>query len=291
MKQLIKAVLGPNAVAWLRRKRHELRQARVRRLPPLNEEAFREILLGKLGLKDTDVVFVHSAVDSLHLDFSFFRILPLLRECVGEGGTLLFPTYPELPSYEFLRGGHIFDVRRSPSFTGILTEVARRQKGAVRSLHPTKSVSALGPLARELTDGHHLSPFPYDRTSPYHRMADVGGKIIGIGVTTRKLSFVHCADDILKDDFPVAPYHAEIFSAKCIDYAGNTVIVQTLAHDRAKMKHNIPRFVKRYCPRTMCEDLVVGGMPFYRADARPLLDRMVDLARKGTTIYARRVYK
>ena len=113
-----------------------------------------------MNLRSGDLVYVHSGMDGLNLAFPFYRILFLIREVIGPAGTVLFPSYPNhrISSYEYLRQGKVFDVRRTPSYTGILTEFARRQSGAVRSLHPTKSVCAIGPAAAEITATHHLSP-------------------------------------------------------------------------------------------------------------------------------------
>lgn len=147
-----------------------------------DEDRFRAVLTDALQLKRGDVVFVHSSIDRLGLGFPFYRILSLIREVIGENRTVLFPTYPRLTAHESLLSGEIFDVRTSPSFTGVLTEFARRQRGAVRSLNPTKSVCALGPHAHSLTEAHQDSPYPYDRCSPYYKLMDVGGKIIGLGV-------------------------------------------------------------------------------------------------------------
>src|SRR6185503_6809013 len=108
-----------------------------------------------------DNVMIHSSMDQLHLSFSFGRILSILRAIIRKEGTMLFPTFPRLPSYEFLRTGEIFDIRKTASHMCILTEYARRQREAVRSLHPTKSVCAIGPLANDLTSTHSKSPYAF----------------------------------------------------------------------------------------------------------------------------------
>ena len=72
--------------------------------------------------------------------------------------------------------GKCFRCAAHASYTGILTEFARRQRKAIRSLHPTKSVCAIGPAATELTATHHLSPYPYDTDSPYYKLIAGGGE-------------------------------------------------------------------------------------------------------------------
>jgi aminoglycoside 3-N-acetyltransferase len=291
LKDLVKQVLPRAALDAVGRARQKSRQARINSLPLLDENSFREILVTELGLAREDTVFVHSSIDQLNLGFPFYRLLSIMQDVVGERGTLLFPTYPKTSSYEFLSRGEVFDVRKTPSYTGILTEFARRQPNALRSLHPTKSVCATGPRALELTGTHQLSPYPYDAQSPYYRLIEADGKIVGLGVSTENLSFVHCVDDALKADFPVEPYHPKLYSARCINYQGQVETVKTYAHDLRKMNHHIPRYMKTYVPTEACLDLEIDGMKFFRADAGKLFETMLELARNGKTVYARSAYK
>ena len=249
------------------------------------------LLETELEVSAGSLLFVHSSVDRLHLSFPFFQILGLLRELIGEEGTLVFPTYPPLSAYRYLKSGAVFDVRRTPSYTGILSEFARRQRKAIRSLHPTKSVVAIGPLAEELTAEHHLSPYPYHVNSPYYKTVEHGGRVIGIGVGTFNLSMVHCVDDIMGDDFPVAPYHDEILNPSCITHSGSTCIVPTYAHDMRKMDFDIPAYVEAHIPSGITRDIVHNGMRFFTADAEPLYRKMKELAKQNTTIYRKRHYK
>jgi aminoglycoside 3-N-acetyltransferase len=204
---------------------------------------------------------------------------------------MLFVTYPKLLSYEFLRRGEIFDVRTTPSYMGVLSEFARRQKNAIRSLHPTKSVCAIGPYAKELTSSHQESPYPFDYCSPYYKLINYDAKIIGLGVSTEVLSFVHCVDDSLKEAFIVEPYHNKLFSAKCLNYDGELEIVQTLAHNMRKMNHNIPSFMKKNISSETCRDMSIHNMHFFLAKTRELLSVMIKLAQDNTTIYPKSSYK
>lgn len=286
--------LPADVVASLIRAKKRLNRARVSRLPILAEADFTKILTNDLGLTSGDTVYVHSSVDQLNLGFAFYRILPLIQNVIGSQGTVLFPTYPNrspVSSYEYLKQGRVYDVRRTPSFTGLLTEFARRQRNAIRSLHPTKSVCAIGPLAEILTASHQESPYPYDACSPYYKLVEHEAKIIGIGVHTTYLSFVYCVDDALKEQNPVQTYFPEMFAAKCINYRGTVEIVHTYAHDMRSVVHDIPQFIKQHIPGNICADLTINGMKFFRADARPLFEKMLALANQGVMVYPRSVYK
>jgi aminoglycoside 3-N-acetyltransferase len=294
IRKLAKAILPQKAVISLRHAKWERERRRVASLPPLAENDFAHILADDLNLAAGDLVYVHSGMDGLNLTFPFYRILFLIQEIIGPGGTVVFPTYPNhrISSYEWLKQGNVFDIRRTPSYTGILTEFARRQRKAIRSLHPTKSVCAIGPAAAELTSTHHLSPYPYDTNSPYHKLIGGGGKIIGLGTTTNYISFAYCIDDSFKEKFPVRVYHEQLFAVPCVNYEGETVIVETYAHDMSTTVHpDMPRWMRAYVSEEACRDLVVRGMKFFRADAPRLFKEMMELARRDIIVYPRSVRK
>ena len=294
MQKIARTVLPGRALAKLRRAKWERERRRVASLSPLTEDEFTNILTGELNLKTGDLVYVHSGIDGLSLAFPFYRILFLIQKVIGPGGTVVFPTYPNhlISSYEYLLQGKVFDVRRTPSYTGILSELARRQRHAVRSLHPTKSVCAIGPAAREITATHHLSPYPYDTCSPYYKLIEGGGKIIGLGATTNYISFGYCVDDAFKERFPVRVYHEQIFAAPCINYEGERVIVKTYAHDMSTTVHpDMPRFMKTYVSEEACRDLSIREMRFFRASAPKLFREMMSLAERDIIAYPRSVYR
>ncbi len=294
LQKIARTILPARAVTSLRRAKWARECRRVASLPPLTEENFREILASDLNLNEGDLVYVHSGMDGLNLAFPFYRILFLIREVIGASGTVLFPTYPNhrISSYEYLRLGKVFDVRRTPSYTGVLTEFARRQSGAVRSLHPTKSVCAIGPAAAETTATHHLSPYPYDTCSPYYKLIEGGGKIVGLGATTNYISFGYCVDDAWKEKFPVRVYHDEIIAARCINYQGEQVLVRTYAHDMSRVVHpDMPVWFQKYVSAAACRDLMVRGMRFFRADAPKLFAEMMSLAERDIIAYPRSVYR
>ena len=294
LRKLAKSLLPKRAVDSLRHAKWEREKRRVASLPPLTEIDFRTILTNDLRLSAGDLVYVHSGMDGLNLDFPFYRILFLIQEVIGPDGTIVFPTYPNhrISSYGWLKQENVFDVRRTPSYTGILTEFARRQRRAVRSLHPTKSVCAIGSAAAELTATHHLSPYPYDTNSPYYKLIAGGGKIIGLGTTTNYISFGYCVDDAFKDKFPVRVYHDELFEATCINYDGERVAVKTFAHNMRTTVHpDMPEWMRSYVSEDACRDLLVRGMRFFRADAPKLFGEMMELARRDIIAYPRSVRK
>ncbi len=254
--------------------------------PPLTELEFKEILSQQLGIDEGSVVFVHSSVDNLNISFDTLRLLEIMIETVGESGTLVFPCWHfSSRAEDYLKSGKVFDLRRSPSALGMLSEMARRYPGAYRSLHPTNSIVAIGKQAVEITGEHQLDIYPCGEKSPYYKTMKTGGIIAGIGVNANFMSFVHCPEDVLKQKFPIKTRLDMVFEAKVKKPDGSVEIVKTLAA-HPQIKHNdINAFLKKYVSKQICRNITLKGNRFFTADSQKLFDAMLELAEENKTIY------
>jgi aminoglycoside 3-N-acetyltransferase len=264
---------------------------RAKRLwyPKLTEEKFREILTEQLGVKKGSVVFIHSSLDNLNIAFPLSRVFPILLDVVGEEGTLVFPCWHyNQPAVEYLKNkDSLFDINESPSLLGILTELARRYPGAHRSLHPTSSCVSIGKYAEEITKDHHLSVLPCDEHSPLYKIIKLNGIIIGLGVNSYNLSFVHCVEDVMKEKFPVKTRTDEVFETKVKDAEGKIIVMKTKA-PHPQIKHrNIQKYFKEHIPARVGRDFYINGTKHFTANSGELFDKMAELATKGITIYTK----
>ena len=258
------------------------------RYPKLTEEKFREILTEKLGIKPGMVVYIHSSVDKLNLDFSPLTLLNLLLEVVGEKGTLLFPCWHfQGRAADYLKQKNaVFDVNRSVTMMGLLPELARRYPGAVRSLHPTASVVAIGKLAKELTGEHHLDIYPNGTKSPLYKLMEYDSKIIGLGERVVSLSFVHVVEDVMKERFPLKVLEDEIYKCKVIDEKRNTTEINTLVPHINITHRDIPGFFDKYISQDAYQKFRYRGVNFFTVSPRQLFDEMKLLAEKNMIIYS-----
>jgi hypothetical protein len=181
ISEIIYRLLPESLFAGLQQQYHKLKKAIYK---PMSLDDFEDVL-NKLNIRKGDVVFIHSSYDKLHLSFSVLQMLKTLQERVGPEGTLLFPSWSYAGRTEdYLKSNKPFDVRKSFTRMGLLPEVARRKKTAIRSFHPTAAIAAIGKHAEELTNTHHLSSYACDENSPYFKMMKYNAKIIGLGEKT-----------------------------------------------------------------------------------------------------------
>ncbi|TDC34708.1 AAC(3) family N-acetyltransferase [Micromonospora sp. 15K316] len=181
--------------------------------------------LRALGLSAGRDVLVHSSLRRLgRPEGGPATLAAALREVLGPAGTVLVPTENagnstssrayraatrglderQLTAYHATMPG--WDRDGTPSEgTGAFAEHVRLTPGAVRSDHPQTSFAALGPRARELTDGHDLDCHLGER-SPLGRLYAAGGWILLLGVGYQACTALHLAEYRLPVPPPHRPY-------------------------------------------------------------------------------------
>jgi len=98
----------------------------------------------------------------------------------------------------------VLEIDIAPSSTGLLTEIFRRQRNVVRSIHLSSSVCALGPAADFLVCDHHRDLFAWGRQSPYYRLVETDARLVclGLGPFVMNLTPLHAVECLLYDEVP-----------------------------------------------------------------------------------------
>lgn len=149
-----------------------------------------EIVAGlrKLGLCEGDRVLVHSSLVALgNVDGGADAVIDALLEAVGTEGLVVVPTFACASP---------FDRRTSSTPLGAIPETLRKRPEAVRSLHPTHSVAAIGKGAEDLIRDHEKQSTAYAEGTPYCRLARSGGRILLLGVDQDRNTTLHAAEAI-----------------------------------------------------------------------------------------------
>jgi aminoglycoside 3-N-acetyltransferase len=189
--------------------------------------------LQKQGIRETDTLFVHANFPN----DSGFAGVPLdlvnaLADLVGEKGNLLMVSIPFRGSaYDHLDRGKPFNVKKTLSMMGLVTEMFRRREGTLRSLHPTHPVLAMGKDAADIVAGHEDSPFPCGEGTPFAKFRDLGGKILFYDVSFGGITFFHHVEEMLRDRIPFEIFHDRIFSVTAIDSDGEEHTVETRVYN------------------------------------------------------------
>jgi len=178
---------------------------------------FEQLLEGfkKLGVEQGDVLLVHSSYKSFgEVSGGPQTVIRALEAVLGVDGTLIMPTF----NFDFNKGVP-WDVHKTQSKMGVLTEVVRMDPRAKRVFHPFYSFAILGKYAEMLGSLHYKSA--YERNSVFGKLRDLGGKIMVIGLSyTNSMTFFHHIEQMEGVDYRFLKQ----FTGEVTDENGNTYI-------------------------------------------------------------------
>lgn len=192
--------------------------------------------LSHLPLSTNDTVLIHSGFKALGpIENGPQGVVDALIEELVEKKdiTVAMPSFTVGPNTrEHLKADIAFDVKNTPTVYRAIPRAFQYTKGVIRSLHPTHSITALGKKADWLTNSHHKSGKPFCEQSPFGKLIEDDGWVMGIGSELGKVTFYHTLEDI-EQEFPFDVYSEDSpFEAKCRDIHGNITIVKTSLHSK-----------------------------------------------------------
>lgn len=253
--------------------------------------------LADLGIEQGDVIFVHSSMKRIgNVKNGPHTVIDALLEAVGPEGTVMMPSY-SMPSHSqvaTLEDYSTFDPLTTPATVGFLPDTFRKREGAVRSIHPTSSVSAMGKKAAEITGSHHLSPTTFGKGTPFHNFLKAGGKLVGIGIDIGPVTFYHIIEDVV-DNFPVDVYYHKEYEVPVKDWSGRTTMMKVSPQDPEVSRTRIDHRPAGDWIRKFFTDILVkremisygkfGDTTAWTVRAEDLYQVQGELIRDAVTIY------
>ena len=239
-------------------------------------------VLRSLGIFPGNVVMMHSDAGAVaRLGWTPSEMIDHLLEYLGPLGTLAMPSHPHLQDCDARR---IFDVRRSYSTVGLLTEVFRRRKETLRSEYPFAAAAAQGALARQMLSAHRDSYAPHDEYSPYGRLAALNGKVLILGCALDRMTIIHVAEDTLRDAIAIPGF----YQTEVIWIRNDEGEFPLETHRRAPwLWWYLAKFqwTAQMHDQGLVRKALLMGMPFLAVDATATVAWMQEQVRRGKTIY------
>jgi aminoglycoside 3-N-acetyltransferase len=283
------------AAVWSRARKLK-RGAELRRMKSRSPAIAKERLVADLrglGIEPGDLLMVHSSLRGLgFIEGGPDTVIDALLEAIGPGGTLVMPTFTIINTMkETLESADfVFDPDSSPSTVGRITETFRRRQGVHRSEHPTHSVAAFGPLARTLTETHLEGGTNFGPGSPFAKLLDYDGKIMGLGINFGPVTFYHVYEDLHPDKFPGVYLPQKLKSR--IRRGGEMREVLVACHSpefhrrRIDKTPEIEAYFNEYFRSTGAAHFgTVGSSTSWCMSAREMIRRLDELYARGITIY------
>ncbi|MBO5228649.1 MAG: AAC(3) family N-acetyltransferase [Lachnospiraceae bacterium] len=163
--------------------------------------------LQSMGLKPTDALMVHSSMKSIGaVEGGADVVVDAFMEYLSEG-LLMMPTHTwKQMSEEY----NVFDPETEPGCVGIIPNIFKDREGVVRSLHPTHSIVAYGKDAADYIKGEEELTTPCAPGGCWDRLRAVNAKILLVGVTHARNTFIHAIEEVF--DVP------ERFAERPVDF-------------------------------------------------------------------------
>lgn len=165
--------------------------------------------LRNMGLKSTDSVMIHSSMKSIgEVEGGADTVLDAFMEYFTQGLVML-PTHTWAQMSETYS---LFDPATEPACVGILPNLFMKRQGVVRSLHPTHSIAAYGENAADYIKGEENCTTPCTPGGCWDRLREINAKILLIGVTHIRNTFIHSVEEIydVPERLTAEPVHFQI---------------------------------------------------------------------------------
>jgi aminoglycoside 3-N-acetyltransferase len=237
--------------------------------------------LRDIGVKEGDVVLVHSSLSSLgYVPGGASSVLEGLHQTVGEKGTLLLPAL----SYETVTPENpYFDVLRTPSNVGAIPEYFRKNIAQKRSMNPTHSVSGLGRFAHELLSEHSLDDTPCGEHSPFQKLPKYNGKILFMGCGLSPNTSMHAIEEHVNPPYLFGEY----YTYRMLDENGNESMMKCRSHGFKGWKQRYDRMESLLNENQMHTGEVLGAK-VYLMDAGALWEKALPILKQDPLYFVDR---
>lgn len=160
--------------------------------------SFNELVLNfrKLGLSKGDTILVHSSYKSFGgIEGGPQTVIDAIKSILTNDGTLIVPTF----NYDFCSGVP-FDIKKTPSKMGIISELVRLDVDSKRTQDPVFSFGVIGKHRDYLTN--LISEHSFGSDSIFAKLRELNAKIMIIGLTyNESMTFFHHVEEIHGCDY------------------------------------------------------------------------------------------
>lgn len=253
-----------------------------------------EAALIDAGISPGDTIMVHSSLSSLgKVEGGPETVLRALQAAVGPEGTLVLPTFsiPGSMQERLADPSYVFDPASTPSRMGAITEAFRHQPGVRRSHHPTHSIAVWGRHRDRLLDHEDLTyPTNFGPGTPMGRLAGLGAKVVGLGISMGPVTYYHCFEDQDLERFP-GVYLPERVPARVLTAQGEratTILVHAPDYHAKRVDKDarIEASIRaHFDARDVRRTARLGKSGVWAVTCADFLRTLDDLQRQGVTIY------
>ena len=269
--------------AWLRAQYAEAERWYVRAFRSYGADEL-AACLRSLGVRPGDTVMLHSAFGSRYgFRGTIDDLTRVFLDAIAPGGNLLMVSLPYRSStLDYLSPLKCFDVRKTPSMMGLVSEYFRRRAGVLRSLNPSHPVLAHGPDAESIVAGHEDCLYPCGPGTPFEKLAALDGRAIFFNVPFATFTFFHHLEHLVSAEMPFPLYTDRPLEVPVIDWQGQPRTVRTYAFSREAIRRRRFEVLERELRRRgLIRGCRVGASRLEMVRVRDTVECAREMMRRG----------
>jgi len=244
--------------------------------------------LGKMGLVEGDTILVHSSFTAFNgFTGEARQIIDCILNVVGASGNVIMMsmTYKG-SSYDYLKMGEPFNVKKTISRMGMISESFRRREGVLRSANPLHPILALGSRAEWLIADHDKIMHSCGKGSPFEKLLQLNTKVLFFDVSFLSLSFLHYLEDLYAECAPVKVYRDELLDSIIIDTSGEERRVKTFVFSKeAIQSRNFPVVENELKAKNLITTKKIGNTRLMLTDLQSIVDCAHTIVESGRHFY------
>jgi aminoglycoside 3-N-acetyltransferase len=242
----------------------------------------------EMGLTDGDSVYMHSAFNP----FNGFlggplSIIDCIINVIGSSGNLMMVSMPSTEfTGDYLSRVNTFDVIKTESSMGIITEIFRRKKDVLRSLSPAHPILAFGPDAKWVISDHEKTMYSCGKGSPFEKILELNAKALFFDVPFWTMTFFHFLEDKFKDLSPIELYDDDPIESTVIDSNGSQITVKTYVFSEMARKRRSARALDHSLrSRNLMKTAKIGNTELILVNLSDVINCSQDLVNSGIHFY------
>ena len=275
--QFVSLVKSSRVFSELRKIKYRSKRKNLKQIKKLRLIDIRDILVNQLNIVEGDSLIIHCGFGFLNADFTPEELINLLKNIVGCEGNLMMPFYPPGLSNNWANSQRVFERDKIRCSTGVLSQKFSNDESTLLSIHPIKAVLSWGNNKIDLVKDHELTEYPFDKLSPYYKLAMLkGSKSIGLGV--RNCAMLHCAEDLFESNKNYL-YTKNKIQLKVLTPSGMKEVPTHYHHGEIKLQQPY-EFIDQHCSDSVT--LVnKSSVTYYAIDNKSFLDKCSVLFENG----------
>ncbi|WP_310579584.1 AAC(3) family N-acetyltransferase [Lacrimispora sp.] len=233
------------------------------------------------GIRKNGTLLIHSSMKAIGVvEGGGDSVLDAFIEYMKDG-LLLFPTHSW--SDKSLKDG-IYDPKTEPACVGLLPNLFMKKAGAIRSMHPTHSVTAMGNRAQEyvLRDSDVYTPCP--RNGCFGGLYDEEAQLLFLGATLKTNTFIHSIEEWLNIPDRINSQSKKIkllFGDKDvreIDFRGHY-------STRGDVSKNYDKLLIPMILMGIAKEVKIGDAVSYVVEVKPMADWVIGLLKEKPLLF------